>query len=788
MSINLNSISISGIYLGSLSVNAIYLGTTAIYSGAVADIYAVAGFEPPLVADFKNEYYRIGGAVSTFDGVFTHDRSGNATMVDSDGLRKWGPHNLLTYSEQFDNADWSKSNATITPNAAVAPDGSATADKLIETSASTSHYLDGSVSPATFNQSDKWTYRLFAKSAGDERTIIIRANALGAQTWVEFDLSSETKTSGGGSILSSSIVPVSSGWYLLSVEFDNTAKTQIGVLAALNNGTSHTNGLPSYTGDGTSGIYIWGAHVYRSDLGGMVDNPDRGDSYVPTTSSARYLARRGNHVYNGSEWVNAGYLNESEARTNLVTYSSEFDNASWVKVGATVTANAEVSPDGSLTAEKVVATNTASGTRALYQSFTAPSTTTYTLTVYAKAAEYSLLALQEIGSGRFGASFNLTAQSTASLGGAGFVSSSITAAGDGWFRCVVVWNGVSAAGYAITTIGYPVGITPSPAGTSYAGDGTSGIYIYGAQLEAGSTPSSYIPTNSGSTVTRAADNIQVDAGAAPWPTLNVIGEELVTNGTFDTDTDWTKGTGWTISGGQSVHVAGTAHLLSQTITLTTGRVYAATCDVVAISGGSGSLQFRNGGTTTSVTITALDVGKTVQVFYVAEGNNQVAVFAGSGTALTIDNISVREIDPLSVSIQMDGTMTYADEGIVSEVVPYQWQKDGFNYIYPQVYTVTEPDRFRFLQADAGVVDLVQDTTEPYSPGINVPFNIASRHGSTFINGAIDGTALTADTTPTALPDLSATALDIGYDHMGNIGMLRVWADDLGDDGIAEAST
>ena len=702
--------------------------------------YAVAGFEPPLVADFKNDYYRIGGAVSTFDGVFTHDRSGNATMVDSDGFRKWGPHNLLLRSEEFDNASWTKSAPiTLTPLG----DG---AFRVVFTDVSQN--IIQTLSPS---DSLQYTGKVEIRGAPGET---IR-------------LSSKT---GGGELAT-----LTADWAEYSVTQSNAGQPPRLSIDTFGGATART-------------IDIRYPRLYRSDLGGMVDNPDTGDSYVPTTSSARYLPRRGNHIYNGTSWVNAGYLNESEARTNLVTYSSEFDNASWVKVGATVTANAEVSPDGSLTAEKVVATNTASGTRALYQSFTAPSTTTYTLTVYAKAAEYSLLALQEIGSGRFGASFNLTAQSTASLGGAGFVSSSITAAGDGWFRCVVVWNGVSAAGYAITTIGYPVGITPSPAGTSYAGDGTSGIYIYGAQLEAGSTPSSYIPTNSGSTVTRAADNIQVDAGAAPWPTLNVIGEELVTNGTFDTDTDWTKGTGWTISGGQSVHVAGTAHLLSQTITLTTGRVYAATCDVVAISGGSGSLQFRNGGTTTSVTITALDVGKTVQVFYVAEGNNQVAVFAGSGTALTIDNISVREIDPLSVSIQMDGTMTYADEGIVSEVVPYQWQKDGFNYIYPQVYTVTEPDRFRFLQADAGVVDLVQDTTEPYSPGINVPFNIASRHGSTFINGAIDGTALTADTTPTALPDLSATALDIGYDHMGNIGMLRVWADDLGDDGIAEAST
>jgi hypothetical protein len=76
----------------------------------------------------------------------------------------------------------------------------------------------------------------------------------------------------------------------------------------------------------------------------------------------------------------------------------------------------------------------------------------------------------------------------------------------------------------------------------------------------------------------------------------------------------------------------------------------------------------------------------------------------------------------------------------------------------------------------------------YSPDTNVPFNIAARHGSTFINAAHEGTLLTANTTPTILPDLSATDLDLGQIFMGTIGQFRMWSDDLGDVGITEAST
>jgi hypothetical protein len=90
--------------------------------------------------------------------------------------------------------------------------------------------------------------------------------------------------------------------------------------------------------------------------------------------------------------------------------------------------------------------------------------------------------------------------------------------------------------------------------------------------------------------------------------------------------------------------------------------------------------------------------------------------------------------------------------------------------------------------DDGNTEYVETSDTALTPGINVPFNISSRHGSTFINGAVDGVALTANTTPTALPDLSGTDLEIAQDFMGTIGQLRQFAGDVGDAGLEEATS
>jgi hypothetical protein len=134
-------------------------------------------------------------------------------------------------------------------------------------------------------------------------------------------------------------------------------------------------------------------------------------------------------------------------------------------------------------------------------------------------------------------------------------------------------------------------------------------------------------------------------------------------------------------------------------------------------------------------------------------------------------------------------VTYADEENAAEVDFLRWELDTSNRIVCVLTTLgANVGAVDFTQRESGTQDRVQEAAPgSYSPGINVPFNIASRHGSTFINGAVDGTALTADLTPTALPDLSATTFNLAPTFNGFIKEFRVWAEDIGDTGISEAS-
>jgi hypothetical protein len=195
--------------------------------------------------------------------------------------------------------------------------------------------------------------------------------------------------------------------------------------------------------------------------------------------------------------TNRGILVE-EARTNLLLRSNEFDNASWTKQRATVTANATIAPDGSMTADKLVEDNTASNNHRTFQTV---STTgqPYAFSVFAKASErnWMYLRLDRAGATTPAAWFNLSAGTVGTVQTG--LTASIQALPNGWYRCSVAVDTADAVNNSIL-----LGLATADNSTNYNGDNTSGIFVWGAQLEAGAFATSPIITT-GAAGTRGAD-------------------------------------------------------------------------------------------------------------------------------------------------------------------------------------------------------------------------------------------------------------------------------------------
>lgn len=191
-------------------------------------------------------------------------------------------------------------------------------------------------------------------------------------------------------------------------------------------------------------------------------------------------------------------INPITGTRNLLTYTEQFDNASWILASATLTANAATAPDGTITAEKLIASATAS-THGVGQNLTVPTATTYTGSVYVKAGEYNFASVLLLTT--FAASqvliCDLTLGTITSTSGSP-LATSITAVGSGWYR-ISITQITNAAGTA------SIQVRPSNSGTTtfFTGDGTSGIYIWGAQFELGSTATAYQKVVSQYEVTQA---------------------------------------------------------------------------------------------------------------------------------------------------------------------------------------------------------------------------------------------------------------------------------------------
>ena len=191
--------------------------------------------------------------------------------------------------------------------------------------------------------------------------------------------------------------------------------------------------------------------------------------------------------------------------TNFIDYSEDFSDSYWTKSGSSITSNAVISPDGTLNASKLKEDTGNSNHNIYSNNITVTLGSEYTVSLYVKKAERSIIRIDGGYRLTLGATFNLNTLQVTGVG-------TIEALANDWYKLTA--SGVGEISNGETNI---FAFLLDNSGTqSYQGDGTSGVYIWGAQLEQQEYATSYIPTN-GTTITRVGETCN---GAGDATTFN----------------------------------------------------------------------------------------------------------------------------------------------------------------------------------------------------------------------------------------------------------------------------
>jgi hypothetical protein len=443
------------------------------------------------------------------DPRITFTRASTGTYYNGVTTAK-AEENLFTNSQDINS--WTLSAVTAGTNTDTAPDGTTTAEAIKEDSTTGTHRVQQPNGMPLLNATT-YTMSVFVKQKTGSRFATIGFSADGGNfTSATFNLATGASTQNltfGFTSASATITPSVNNWYRVTL----TATTNVASAAALmflglsatSTFTSVSRGFDSYAGDNTSEILYWGAQLeQRSAVSSYTPTTTQPiTNYIPVLLTAQNNIPRFEHNPVTGESLG---LEIEEQRTNLMLRSEEFENASWTKIGSSITQNTIIAPDGTLTGDKLFE-NTATGEHLCRQFVTGlVANTNYTTSFFAKPAERQncrirILDTDNTANG-YTVVFNLVTGATSasqSIGSGVFASASATSVGNGWYRITLTGN----AGASCTK--YTTDFFLETTSNNYAGNGYSGIYIWGAQLEAGAFPTSYIPTVA-SQVTRSADS------------------------------------------------------------------------------------------------------------------------------------------------------------------------------------------------------------------------------------------------------------------------------------------
>ncbi|MBO9377660.1 hypothetical protein GG804_12860 [Sphingomonas histidinilytica] len=396
----------------------------------------------------------------------TFSRSTSGTLIDASGKLTYAPANLFTSSQDAADAAWTKSNLTISADADYAPDGTLTADKLVEASTNTEHYILQAAGTVGLME----VFSVYAKPAGRD-WICLRMGGGGSAT-AYFNVATGTVGLVYGTGTVATIEAAANGYYRCSVKGRRLSTAANSVFCASGNGTV------SYNGDGASGLYVWGMQLEP------ISYQPSARAYLMTTTAA-YQGPR--FDYDPLSLQCKGLLIE-ETRVNYLIDSEFADGLPASRSGITAVAFAGLTMGTGLSLQNAN-----------------PSTTYFYVTNYAVPASSQrvisiFVRMDDGGAPSFGSPSNSSPLNDFVFNLGNTVLPPVAANGG---MVEDYGGGLYRVSMAVVTT------TVSPNSNcgviKYPGNSTRGFSCSGIMVEAGNDVTSYAPTGSGSGITRSAD-------------------------------------------------------------------------------------------------------------------------------------------------------------------------------------------------------------------------------------------------------------------------------------------
>ena len=488
------------------------------------------------------------------EGNFTFSRGSNlaATRVDVNGLIEKGRENLILQSNNFSSASWSAAPYVTSTGGQEGYDGTNDAWELEV--AISGNYC--SLTQAS-NTSGLITNSIYAKAGNSNFLGITDSGGTGGSNCI-FDLTNGSISyQNGGNFIETSSESIGNGWYRLKVTHIGTSPNYaLWFVANAGNSTGGTAGDSVFIQDAqqenslVATDYIeTGASTAQAGI--LEDLPRLDYSGGASCPSLLLEPQRTNKITN-SEYINTTTFNQN----NLISISNNY----------------ATSPEGLQNAAKIIPT-AVSGYHQIRTDLATPNGYDI-ISCFVKASGYNYVQLASWADPENYVNFDLTDGSIGSVGANGPSIKDIEDYGNGWYR---IHANVQASGGGLIGIGI---VTSASAGwaQSFTGNGTDGLLIWGAQLEAGSYPTSYIPTY-GSAVTRSVDDCSATGISS------VIGQ---TQGVIFMDFIWSNSSPTGGDYALMVYGADTADFVSLNANGNTNQmlVYAGGSAVAAIGGGN----------------------------------------------------------------------------------------------------------------------------------------------------------------------------------------------------------